>query len=169
MRRASVVSSVLIISLAASSPLQRSHTNRESSLSSWNPLGPLLDTAGVLFREEKRNTYNCTDLAAAFDKNCWIDLNLTTYLFNWNATTRVCSEVQSAEDNDGSNCCKPLEPWTTCYLRLAHGAAGKDCSRINPQTCTYSSTLDPYMDPSIKPEVQYIMKNIYCESKASNA
>lgn len=165
MRRASVVSSVLIMSLAVASPLQHSHTKRDYSLSSWNPLRLLLDIAEDSSHEEKRDTYNCTDLEAAFDSTCWLELNLTTYLFQWNATTRVCSDVQSPEDNDGSNCCMPNEPWTTCYLRLAHGAPGQDCSQINPQACTYSSTLNPYMDPSIKPMVQYIMKNIYCESE----
>lgn len=167
MRRGSIVSSVLIMSLAAASPLQRSHNKRDYSPTSWNPLRLLMDKAGFSSHEEKRDTYNCTDLGASFDARCWNDLNLTTYLFNWNATTRVCDEVQSAADNDGSNCCKPDEPWTTCYLRLAHGSPGQDCSQINPQMCTYSSLMDPYMDPSIKPEVQYVMKNIYCESNCA--
>lgn len=166
MRRASVISSVLIMSLAAASPTQRSHTKRDYSTSSWNPLPVLLDRVGISFPEEKRDTYNCTDLGAPFYYKCWNDLNLTSYLFNWNATTRVCSQVQSAANNDGSDCCKSDEAWTTCYLRLAHGTPGSDCSQINPQMCTYSSALNPYMDPSIKSQVQYVMKNIYCESKS---
>ena len=174
MRRASIISSILLPSfVAAATPLQRSHNQRDYSLSSSKPLR--ISTESELgipwhvkdiegpWQERKRDLYNCTDLGAAFDSHCWVDLNLTAWIFNWNATTRVCGTEETADDNDGSNCCKPDEPWTTCFLRLAHGSPGQDCSQINPQTCTYSSTLDPYMDPSIKPEVQYVMKNIYCK------
>lgn len=178
MRRASVLAGLLILTLtAASSPVQRSHLERHYPLSrwdsvqAWNPMRLLTrkwntDASDSPLGLDKRQTYNCTDLEAAFDSRCWDDLGLSDYLFNWNVTTRVCSTIQSAADNDGSDCCKPNEPWTTCYLRLAHGTPGSDCSEINSQFCSYTSTLNPYMDSSIKPQVQYIMKNIYGKSPA---
>ncbi len=176
------MASLLILAFsAASSPLQQSFPDQDQPISrqeSMQPLDPLslleqrsYDAENVpasLGRLEERDTYNCTDLRAAFDFRCWNELGLSGYLMDpnmgWNHTVRICNEVQSAEDNDGSNCCKVGEPWTTCFLRLAHGTPGQDCSQINSQFCSYQSGLDPYMDDSIKPQVQYVMKNIYGES-----
>ena len=182
MRRSYVVTSLLILcSTTFSSPLQWSCAERNLPLSIWKSIkhtwarslhwgsddleAPLTTKPNLLSNLEKRQTYNCTDLKAPFDSRCWDELNLSGYLLDpetgWNHTTRVCATEQTAEDNDGSDCCKVGEPWTTCYLRLAHGSPGQDCSQINSQFCSYQSTLDPYMDPSIKPSVQYVMKNIY--------
>ena len=69
-------------------------------------------------------------------------------------TTPNCTE-----DSSGANCCKPDEPWSTCYLHLAHGVSGDDCSEINPQSCTWDATLD--VDPKIAAQVRYVMRNIY--------
>ena len=107
---------------------------------------------------QSRQTINCTDLKASFDSSCWTTLGLSDYLeypeTGWMFTKPICTEGQS-----GANCCKPDQPWSTCYLRLAHGYAGQDCSEINPQTCTWDSTLA--VDPSIAAEVRYVTRNIY--------
>ena len=107
---------------------------------------------------QRRQTVNCTDLKADFDSSCWVTLGLSDYLIHpqtgWTFTTPSCTENSS-----GANCCKPDEPWSTCYLHLAHGVAGDDCSEINPQSCTWDASLD--VDPSIAAQVRYVMRNIY--------
>ena len=109
-----------------------------------------------------RQGVNCSDLnpAASFDDSCWGVLDLSDWLSNpktgWNATTPVCTDSE-----DGTNCCEPDEPWTTCFLRLAHGNSLYDCSQINVQSCADEGTLSPYLSPSIVPQTRYVMKNIY--------
>ncbi len=181
MRRFSIVASLLVLILiAACSPVQRSQTERDYPLSRWeplqqlNPLRNLLksrnvadETADDVLAMDKRFTYDCTDLKASFDSRCWAELDLTAYLTDpvtgWNNTVRRCDVAETARNDDGADCCKADEVWTTCYLRLAHGSPGQDCSQINAQSCSYQSTLDPNMDPAIKPKVQYMMRNIYCK------
>ena len=112
---------------------------------------------------EERQVYNCTDPQADFAEQCWSQLGLSDYLMNpttgWNVTTPMCSTADDGTDSDGSNCCKPDQPWTTCYLHLAHGFAGDDCSTINTGSCSYDHTLA--VDPRIAPQVRYVMRNIY--------
>ena len=178
MRRSSslfpVAAAFLVLILAAASPLQRSRLmgNDEplSSLSGWNPLR-LLQREPDLPLQEKRQTVNCTDLSAAFNSQCWQELQLSNFLLGggewgegWNKTTRVC-DTQSTDvnNNDGTNCCLPGEAWTTCFLRLAQGGGTQDCSQINAQFCSMPSenALSAGLADSIRPEVQYIQKNIY--------
>ena len=101
---------------------------------------------------------NCTNLQAKFDPSCWYTLDLSDYLVHpttgWIYTTPKC-----LGDDDGTGCCMEGEAWSTCYLRLAHGFDGDDCSEINTQSCSYDATLA--VDPRIAPEVHYIIKNIY--------
>ncbi len=181
MRRTPIVASLLVLTLiAASSPLQQSHTERDYPLSRWEPLqqwkplpNPLksrdvaVETAEDLLGLDKRYTYDCTDLKAAFDSRCWAELDLTAYLTDpvtgWNQTVRRCNTADTAQNDDGADCCKPNEAWTTCFLRLGHGSPGQDCSQINAQFCSYQSTLDPNIAPALQPKVQYMMKNIYCK------
>ena len=105
-----------------------------------------------------RQVVNCTDLKSSFDSSCWNTLNLTAYLNDpetgWNRTAPICTG-----DEDDAACCLPSEPWTTCYLRLAHGFPGTDCSEINAQDCSYDAHLA--VDPRIAPYVAYTMKTIY--------
>ena len=178
MRRSSslfpVAAAFLILILAAASPLQRSYLMDTDdslySLSGWNPLR-LLQRNPHLPQQEKRQTVNCTDLTAAFNSQCWQELQLSNFLLGggewgvgWNKSTRVC-DTQSADinDNDGANCCLPDEAWTTCFLRLAQGGGTQDCSQINAQFCSMPSenALSAGLANSIRPEVQYIQKNIY--------
>ena len=105
-----------------------------------------------------RATNNCTDLRAAPSTACWDELDIAGYLAGWNKTTPVC-QATGAATNDGSGCCAPNEPWTTCFLRLAYGTAGTDCSTFNVQSCTLN-TLSPKLDPSVAPKVGYVVRNI---------
>lgn len=181
MRRPSIVASLLILTLSAAySPLGRLRQEQDLPLSQWEPtqswvashLPTDLDNVGDAPADAKvlaeRATYNCTDLQAAFDQRCWVELGLSGFLMDpnegWNHTVRICGTSESAENNDGSDCCKPGEPWTTCFLRLAHGTPGQDCSQINSQFCSYQSHLDPGLPEAVKPQYQYIMKNIYGKS-----
>ena len=181
MRGFALIASLLLLTWGTdSSPLQRSHperdypTSQKEPTNAWDPLHLMTEMSSdvdIVDRSttlEERDTYNCTDLQANFDSRCWDQLDLSGYLMNpttgWNHTVRICSDVENAENNDGSDCCKQGEAWTTCYLRLAHGTPGQDCSQINSQFCSYQSTLASNLDPNTRPEVQYIMKNIYCES-----
>ena len=108
---------------------------------------------------DTRATYNCTDLRAEPSPVCWDELDIAGYLAGWNKTTPICQEVGDATENDGSGCCAPNEPWTTCFLRLSYGAAGTDCSTMNVQSCTLNP-LSPTLDKSIAPKVAYVVRNI---------
>jgi len=107
---------------------------------------------------QKRQRVDCHNTATSFSDSCWEILDLGGYLNHpvtgWNKTVPICS----GWDLD-STCCIATEPWTTCYLRLAHNISGSDCSQINAQTCSYD--LSMAVDPSIAPYVAYTMKNIY--------
>ena len=181
MRHVVIVASLITLTFSITLPLPRPDLRPEHSLTRAGPIqasdalqlltqmpsdsGEDPEHSSVL---QERATYNCTDLRANFDQRCWDELDISGYLLNpttgWNHTVRICSQVENVESNDGADCCKVGEPWTTCYLRLAHGTPGQDCSQINSQFCSYQSGLAPNLDPNIKPEVQYVMKNIYCES-----
>lgn len=109
-----------------------------------------------------RQEINCSDLnpAAVFDASCWGGLDLSDWLNHpttgWKARTPVCTSSE-----DGSNCCMFNEPWTTCFLQLAHNNPSYDCSQINPQSCPNDNTLSAYMSPSIVPQTRYVVKNTY--------
>lgn len=178
MRRSSsllpVAAAFLVLILAAASPLQRSHLmgidESLSSLSGWNPLR-LLQRESDLPLQEKRQTVNCTDLSAAFNSACWQELQLSNFLLGggewgvgWNKSTPICdSQSSDINNNDGTSCCLPTEAWTTCFLRLAQGGGTQNCAQINAQFCSMQSenALSAGLANSIRPQVQYIQKNIY--------
>ena len=103
---------------------------------------------------QQHQSVNCSDLSEPFDESCWETLDLPGYLHNWNQTVAICTKNETA-------CCMPTEPWSTCFLRLAYGRPGSDCSEINTQFCSYDSTLKNGLDPDTAPRVQYVVKNIY--------
>lgn len=105
-----------------------------------------------------RATSNCSSLSA--NTGCWDELDIPNYLAGWNRTTPTCQA-----SDDGSNCCQSQEPWTTCFLRLAYGGTGSDCTTFNPQTCTVGP-LSPNLDPSIAPMVGYVVRNIVAINSA---
>ena len=170
----SVAATLLFLSFAAASPLQNfppiGIDGLSSQLSGWR-LPRFLQRESHLPRQEKRQAYNCTDLGSAFNAACWQQLQLSNFLLGggewglgWNKSTRVC-DTQSSDinNNDGANCCLPTEAWTTCFLRLAQGGGTQDCSQINAQFCSMppENALSAKLADSIRPEVQYIQKNIY--------
>ena len=171
----SVAAAFLVLVLAgAASPLQRSQLVAvDESLSSFSWLDPLplLQRGPDLQLQEKRQTVNCTDTSAAYNTACWQELQLSNFLLGggewgegWNKSTRICdSQSPDINDNDGANCCTPTEAWTTCFLRLAQGGGTQDCSQINAQFCSMQSqnALSDGLAESIRPQVQYIQKNIY--------
>ena len=104
----------------------------------------------------KARSVNCSDLHAPTDSSCWQGLNLTAWLTNWNQTTPTCND-----DQDGANCCQVGEAWNKCFLRLARGSSGSDCTQINAQACTWSQYEYLAVDQDIAPQVFYVMTNIY--------
>ena len=110
-----------------------------------------LAAASPLLNQRQRS--NCVNPAAVFSSSCWDTLDIPNYLNNWIKTTPTCE--------DGRSCCIADEPWSTCFLRLAHGVAGADCSEISSNTCSWDPTLAPDLPPAIKPQVTYVMRNIY--------
>ena len=109
---------------------------------------------------EVRQNKACTDIRAEPNADCWDHLDIPGYLNDptkgWIATTPKCSP----DGGDQSNCCTSTEPWSTCFLRLARGTPGADCSTINQQSCTLDNQLDPRLDPSIVVKVGYVVRSI---------
>ncbi len=116
--------------------------------------GSPVNTHSSIAKLQARNTSSCTDLEADRSTVCWDELDIPGYLAGWNQTTPTCPA-----GDDGSSCCHAQEPWTTCFLRLAYGRGGADCTSINPQLCSYDQ-LSPSLDPSIAPKVGYVVWNI---------
>lgn len=124
----------------------------------WPLLALRLAHSSPLRPSSKRQIdVNCNDPAAVFVGSCWITLGVSDYLDDpttgWNHTTPVCS--------DSTKCCLQGEAWSTCYLRLGRGLGGADCTSVDDQTCTWDNAISPYLDPSIAPQVRYVMKSIY--------
>ena len=169
-----VIATFLLLILTAASPLQRSHLTGVdeslASLSGWNPLRSLQREPETSM-QEKRQSFNCTHVSSALNSACWQQLQLSNFLLGggewglgWNKSTRVCDpQSNDINNNDGSNCCLHTEAWTTCFLRLAQGGGSQDCSQINAQFCSMpaQNALSDGLADSIRPEVQYIQKNIY--------
>lgn len=186
MRHSSVAVGIFIFTLTVtSSPVQQygidlvNPTSQINSLQGIRNVDHFLEARdnvdGVgseVLALDRRATYNCTDPTADWDQRCWDDLDLSGWLADpetgWNHTVRICETVENAESNTGGDCCKPREPWTTCFLRLGRGGPGSDCSQINAQTCVYESIFSPRLRPEDRPRYQYVMKNIYCKSSRGN-
>ncbi|KAL8823424.1 MAG: hypothetical protein Q9170_008359, partial [Blastenia crenularia] len=92
------------------------------------------------------------------DPSCWDTLRIKDYLTNWNKTTPAC-EVSRG---DGSDCCTAEESWTTCYLRLAHKAAGYECDSTNSNFCSGSVLrVSNTLPPAIQAQAMYVVQAIY--------
>lgn len=88
---------------------------------------------------------NCTDLSSstgATYPSCWDSLGMMLWMFHWNSTTKTC---------------EPGEIWSTCFLRLAYGSAGYDCSMLGSLNCTAPRLGGPVQDA----HVFYGAYNIY--------
>lgn len=88
---------------------------------------------------QNRADVNCSDTKAPFDASCWKTLGVEDYLKKWNQSTPICSSSNYvASSNSSSDCCTPDELWSVCFMRLRYGQAGHDCSKINPQSCSWN-------------------------------
>ena len=85
---------------------------------------------------------NCTLLSTGLSNNCWEDLNLTDWLFNWSK----------------NNFCYPNEGFATCFLRQ-NGFPGYDCSSIAVNRCVPPQAF-PWQDVFSF----YVSYNIYCKN-----
>ncbi|KAL8920585.1 MAG: hypothetical protein Q9172_004441 [Xanthocarpia lactea] len=118
---------------------------------------------------EKRQQVNCTDPYAFFFSECWDILNIKDYLENpetgWIHTTRICQDSGGRnEDNNGANCCRDGEAWSTCYLRLAIPGSDHDCTSTSVDRCDAAMIQGINVHPSIRPYVRYTVKNIFANS-----
>lgn len=116
-------------------------------LSSLTAASPILN---------QRQTVDCTDPRADLESSCWTTLHIPQYLTSWIKTTPTCG----IHDND-RNCCKADEAWSTCFLRLAHGRPGGDCTQISSEKCSWDPSLASDLAPSIAPQVRYVLRNVY--------
>ena len=83
------------------------------------------------------STPNCTDLGGitgATYPSCWNSLGMFEWMMEWNSSTTTC---------------KPQEIWSSCFLRLAYGSAGYDCSTLGSLNCTAPRLGGPVTDPRI--------------------
>ena len=101
---------------------------------------------------ERQVDMDCDNPGAIFMAGCWNALNIGDYLYNWNKTTPVCA--------DSTRCCVNDEAWSTCFLRLGRAYAGQNCLSIGDTDCTWQDE-SIHVDPSIYPQVRYVMKSIY--------
>lgn len=121
------------------------------SFATCSPLWTLSVSRGLQLRQ----TVDCSDRHALYDYSCWNTLDIAKYLNDpitgWLKSTPACSN-----NDDGSNCCKRDEAWSTCFLRLAQGYAGSDCSTIQNDACSFSPPLNPTLSPDIFNQVRYV-------------
>ena len=83
------------------------------------------------------STPNCTNLGSitgATYPSCWNSLGMFEWMMKWNTSTTTC---------------KPQEIWSSCFLRLAYGSAGYDCSTLGSLNCTVPRLGGPVTDPHI--------------------
>lgn len=114
-----------------------------------------VDTDSRMARFEARQATNCTGLTSVASTACWDELDISGYLAEWNRTVPNCQMT----GGDGTGCCHPQEPWTTCFLRLAYGNPGSDCTTLNLEPCSLNQ-INPGLDPSIASKAAYVVRNI---------
>ena len=102
-------------------------------------------TAPSTSQSANSSAANCTDFSSstgAVYASCWDGLGMSQYMSQWNFTAEGCGKG---------------ETWSTCFLRLAYGSAGYDCSRLGSFNCTAPTFGGPVTDP----QVFYGAYNIY--------
>jgi len=63
----------------------------------------------------------CADVSKEMHPSCWDTLDMDEWMLNWNKTTKTCQRD---------------EIWSSCFLRLAFGETGVDCSMLGSLNCT---------------------------------
>ena len=102
---------------------------------------------------------NCTDisLSASYNSSCWDQLNVPSYLTEWQATTPICN----ASSTSDHGCCKETEYWANCFLRLATGVTGADCTTVGDPKCNYTAQINPdLLNSSTAPQARYVLRGI---------
>ena len=118
------------------------------------PASPV-DTDSHIAKHEARQAANCTNLTSVASTACWDDLNIPDYVVEWTRTVPNCQMT----GGDGTECCHPQEPWTTCFLRLAYGNPDSDCTTLNSQQCALNQ-ISPGLEPDIASKTAYVVRNI---------
>ncbi|KAL8849323.1 MAG: hypothetical protein Q9221_005674 [Calogaya cf. arnoldii] len=95
-------------------------------------------------------TDTCFNLTAPLSEDCYQMMNVGEYLITWPL----------------SNMCEVGELWSMCYIRLATGKSGVDCTNLDSPSCDVEivKALMPNVDASIAPLVRYViasMQNVY--------
>ena len=115
-----------------------------------SPVSTNLDIGNL----KTRQAADCNNTSSDASTTCWDELDIPSYILGWNLTTPTCTGSHGEND-----CCQPEEPWSKCFLRLAYGQQGYDCTRLLSQSCTLNQ-LSPSLDPSIASKVRYVVQNI---------
>lgn len=105
---------------------------------------------------------SCNDLTNELSSSCWNTLQIDDYLTGWRKSIPDCAVSGGA----GSDCCFfATEPWSTCFLRLATGSAGSDCSVLSQFSCNPKlqsvQDLNSSLSPAIKAQVYYVTAAIF--------
>ncbi len=105
-------------------------------------------------RQTVNQTSQCRNAPAIFNETCWETLNMTTWLTDW-----ILPECDSSNATD---CCRPSEDWSNCFLRWATGVDLFNCTQFNTGSCAQTpTTISNSVDKRIVPEVWYVVKNIF--------
>ncbi len=118
------------------------------------------------FPLQPRQSASCGNSNAAFDENCWGNLNLGDFLTNsttgWNATLgKTCVPGDNA-----AYCCRSTEAsWSACFMRQAVALEQKfSCASLNASNCPTSSLITvSEIAPAQQQKVRYVLHNIYCK------
>ena len=113
------------------------------------------NTVSQIAKLETRQAANCSSLTGVSSTACWDELDIPGYLAEWKRTVPSCQMT----GGDGTGCCQPQAPWTTCFLRLAYGNPYSDCTTLNSQQCSLNQ-LSPGLGPSIASKAAYVVRNI---------
>lgn len=99
---------------------------------------------------------NCNDTGSIYVSSCLETLGLTDWLSGWQAP--ACGP-----EDDGANCCEANDNWSTCFLRLAKGEDGFNCTEINNGFCAFDPKLSSTLNAEIVRMVHYVVKNIFSQ------
>ena len=117
----------------------------------------------------------CAEAGQTYRSSCWDKHDLAKYLTDpvtgWNITTQTCGTRNDPAGCDTTRTCLKDEAWSTCYLRIATGNAGRSCLSLGGEDCDPMTLLStdatgkndslPHLDPSIRAQARYIVKSIY--------
>lgn len=108
-----------------------------------------------LFPRQEPSLASCSDPNSVSGARCWSIADVPSYLNNdttgWIRTTPQCDDL--------TRCCSPSEAWSTCFLRLASGQPGQDCTTLRGP-CTVRP-FDKYLHPGIVAQVKATVTSIY--------